>query len=588
MLKVIKAELKKMVSKPGIFILAAFLAVILVLGVFLYRPDVRKYDVEQHSYEMFQFEAAGNDKELADAQLANATKAVNSYFIQEDENKISYYVKMYGEDGNGGLWKRYNETCKDMQVKAKDDNAQQFVDDFLSVLNNINSTITTAVNGSGDLAHLILASQTNYAKYTALYKSIVSSTNADGVFSKEGLTLEEKINKYRTEYQSSFESVIASFKFPTISDSLLKKYTDADTKDTNLNIINKRLDELNAAILKTEEDYNNTPNNEANKKKLDELTAKYINQANLYRNTVNVYYNLVKYELMSNAFSFVNTSERFDLMNLSDQTEYNSDTQLIKYTYLFNNNKTDRDYSNPLAVGSTITDKVTAYDYTFFILKLFSFIIIAYAIMSSCGAIAGEIKDGSMRYYAIRPINRNNILFGKLLAISIMSAIILVFSTIIAMCVGTGVYGWTNLNILTIFNGSHAIVMHPLGMIALFMLSFIIEMLVYSSLAFLLSSLLKSDLLASTLMLLIYLINIILPVFAGGMNSWLAFYPFSHISLFALFGSSIVITGNDMLSTLLKVNVYASTSLIPMLVVTIILIVVPIFFAGRIFKRKEL
>jgi len=77
-------------------------------------------------------------------------------------------------------------------------------------------------------------------------------------------------------------------------------------------------------------------------------------------------------------------------------------------------------------------------------------------------------------------------------------------------------------------------------------------------------------------------------VFAGGMNSWLAFYPFSHISLFALFGSSIVPIGNDMLSSLLKVNIYASTSLIPMIIVTVILIVVPLFLASRMFKRKEL
>ena len=137
MLKVIKAELKKMVSKPGIFILAIFLAVILVLGVFLYHPEVRKYDIDQHSYEIFQFETPGNDKEQADTQLANTTKAVSSYFIQEDDAKISYYVKMYGEDGNGGLWKRYNETCKDMQVKASESNAQDFVDEFLKVLNEI-------------------------------------------------------------------------------------------------------------------------------------------------------------------------------------------------------------------------------------------------------------------------------------------------------------------------------------------------------------------------------------------------------------------------------------------------------------------
>ena len=40
MFKVVSAEIKKMVSKPGIYILAILLAVILILGVFIYRPTI--------------------------------------------------------------------------------------------------------------------------------------------------------------------------------------------------------------------------------------------------------------------------------------------------------------------------------------------------------------------------------------------------------------------------------------------------------------------------------------------------------------------------------------------------------------------
>ncbi|MCQ2556215.1 MAG: hypothetical protein MJ149_02675, partial [Clostridia bacterium] len=38
MSKIISAEIKKQVSRPGIFILAVLLAVILVLGVLIYKP----------------------------------------------------------------------------------------------------------------------------------------------------------------------------------------------------------------------------------------------------------------------------------------------------------------------------------------------------------------------------------------------------------------------------------------------------------------------------------------------------------------------------------------------------------------------
>ena len=42
MFKVISAEFKKIFSKPGIFILAVLLAIILVLGVFLYNPKINE------------------------------------------------------------------------------------------------------------------------------------------------------------------------------------------------------------------------------------------------------------------------------------------------------------------------------------------------------------------------------------------------------------------------------------------------------------------------------------------------------------------------------------------------------------------
>ena len=39
MFNVTKTELKKMVSRPGIYILSVLLAVILVLGIFIYKPN---------------------------------------------------------------------------------------------------------------------------------------------------------------------------------------------------------------------------------------------------------------------------------------------------------------------------------------------------------------------------------------------------------------------------------------------------------------------------------------------------------------------------------------------------------------------
>ncbi len=598
MFNVIRAELKKMVSRPGIYILAAFLAVILVLGVFLYNPDVREVSSIPTTITLQTngfVNNTGYNKSYSDNYVTLATNAVNSYYY----NGQTYYEVMYGEDGNSGLWQEYQNALQEMKIRANTDigetQLENYVNTFVSILNKINDVITSAYTlTTNTIAFPLLTSSTNYSNYLSLYSIIVTrQAGNDSVFGRVNdennyMSFQQRIELFVDSYQSSYEECISNFIFPTISESLYNRYT-SDEEDSYLTIVNARLEEIYNQMLAIEEEYTlSLTNGEYTQTLYNQLQEEYNELANRYYCTALNYYYLVEYELKSNAYTFVSTSQSLDLWGLEDESEYNSNTQLMRYQYLFENDKLESDYANPLAVGSTITDEITAYDYAYFILKLFSFIIIAYAIMSACGAVAGEIKDGTMRYYAIRPIKRGDILFGKLLAIIIMSFIMIVFSAVIAMCVGAGVYGWTNLTILTIFNGTTAMTISPLVMMLLYIASFLIEVIVYTSIAMLLSCLLKSDLLASTIMLLIYLLNIILPVFTGGMNSWLAYYPFSHISLFALFGSSIVSTSSDMLSSLLKVNVYASTGLIPTIVITALLIAVPLLLARFIFNKKEL
>ena len=309
---------------------------------------------------------------------------------------------------------------------------------------------------------------------------------------------------------------------------------------------------------------------------------------NLYINTADTFINLVNYELLSNAFSVVNTNDQLDLMYLTNQSQYNSDSLLIRYTYLFENGKTENDYAHPLTIGVTSNHETNAYDYAYFILKLFSFIIIVYAVMTACHSIAGEIKEGSMRYLAIRPVGRIKLFFGKLFAILLMSIIMILFSAIIALCVGGAVYGFDSLTILTIFNGTTAITMHPIVMLLIYLLSMFLELMVYASIAMLLSCLFKSDLFAVTIMLVLYLLNTLLPVFAGGINSWLAYYPFSHISLYSLFGSSNYALSDNFLNILLGAKVYAGTNIGLTISVTLLFIIIANVLGSILFKKKEL
>ena len=102
------------------------------------------------------------------------------------------------------------------------------------------------------------------------------------------------------------------------------------------------------------------------------------------------------------------------------------------------------------------------------------------------------------------------------------------------------------------------------------------------------SALLKSDLFAVTIMLVLYLLNILLPLFVVGPTSWLGYYPFSHVSLYSLFGSSLYILDNNPFASLLGCKVYTTTNVWLTGGIILALIMISIIVGARIFKRKEL
>ena len=578
MFKVIFAELKKMVSKPGIYVLAILLAIILVLGVFIYNPTVYSTSnitltgsTVMEKYTYFIGEGSGSIKLQADSSITDASNKISSYTIdgktQEEniEDLYDTFVMYY----NNYREAAYNDTPANVITTYRNN--------LVNALNSLNTAITTGVNNSSAGAYTILTTRSNYDRYTSAYESVRT------LFSTNTSNIADICQEYEDSYRNDFTSSIDALIYPTLSEELIRDYT-VNEEGTKLHTELSRLNDINDSIQSIyNEVRDGTKDNESISvmQELEDL-------ANLYMNTASTFTNLVNYELLSNAFSFVNTNDQLDLLYLENETKYNSNTLLIRYDYLFDNNKTENDYAHPLTIGVTSNDEINAYDYAYFILRLFSFIIIVYAIMSACHAIAGEIKEGSMRYFAIRPVNRLTLYFGKFFAIILMSLIMIIFSAIIAVCVGGAVYGFSSASILTIFNSSTAIVIHPIVMLIIYLVSLLLELIVYTSIAMLLSCLFKSDLFAVTLMIVLYLLNTLLPVFVTGANSWLTYYPFSHISLYSLFGSSIYAISNNFLNMLLGAKVYAGTNIGLTITVIVLFVVIINLLATVAFKKKEL
>lgn len=578
--KVIQAELKKTVSKPGIYILAVFLAAIMVLSVFAYKPTTSNENEYQFTgttvLQIYQNDFGnGVDagiKAAADLKVTDAKASLDSYYVDsvDYKQKVSDLQNKFNKSFNEYRECGVNPSVTESYINAK---KADMIANFKAIYNAINQGLDAHNNN----AYPILTTKSNYDKFCEEYNASLK------ILETKTTKIAEICADYVDNYEQKFNTTISNFYFPTVSEQKVENYTKnvSGNKyaqfEASLNSINNDIETIKNEA-QTSADIN------VNESKIAEI-KKLVSRYDAYCDT---YANLIKYDLLSNALSIVKTKDKGNLLYLENVTEIDSNAWLIKYQYLFKNNKTMAEYANPLTIGISSNAETNGYDYAYFTLKLFSFIIIAYAIMAGAHTIAGEIKEGTMRYLAIRPVKRTSILFGKFFAIAIMSTILVVFSGIISVLVGGFIYGFNSATILTVFAGKYAITLHPIAMIVIYLLSLILELLVYLSIALMLSTLIKSDILAVTIIMVIYLINILLPMFSYSSIGWLAYYPFSHISLYSLFGSALFANSSNTFNLLLGAKVYSTTGLFVTIITIALIIALCNIVSSYVFKRKEI
>ena len=591
MFKIISAEIKKMLAKPGIYVLSVLLAIVLIMGIFIYNPvasETNSVALKGSTFLEYYDDFYGNGSTTglkigADTTILTTTNQVLNYrndILTTDSLDLS----------NKPIKEQINTLKSIFDEKYDSFREFQYLDESLKTEDNFEvyqNNLTTSLNN--------LISAVNKGKVLYLQKSYIILTteqnnndfdeicdNLKNLFSTSTYTSADEVcSEFENTYENKFNNILNNFIYPDLSEQEFNQFTETENSKlykTNL-ILNSILTDIEG--LKQQVVENSELNNSIS---LKNDLATLINE---YIGTVNTYKKLVDYTLLDNAFSAISVKQEMDLLGLKDQSQYNTKNLLVRYTYLFDNNKTENDYALPLSIGITSNSKTNAYDYSFFITKVFSFILIVFAVMKASQTISGELKDGTIRYLSIRPINRTKLLFGKFFSIIFMSSILLIFSAVISLIVGGFVFGFETSIILSIFNGTTAIVLHPIVMLLISLFSILLEILVYTSLAILLSCIVKSDLFSLTLMLVVYLLNILFPLFVGA-NSWLNFYPFSHISLYSMFGSSIYQSTDNIINSMFATHIFGTTNMVVTSVVTVLLIALPLLLANYIFKKKEL
>ena len=570
--KVIGFELKKLVSRIGIYILVVLLAGVLVAGIFMYKPKENTpltYSLVGETVSDMYANFNNNLKPDAIASVEQIAENASTY-MSSSTNYVKYNNPKQVED----VWEAFDNYCllynesnaTDMEYATLLVGIRQSLQNLVDVLDN------TLFNAQPMKDYYILTTNKNYQ---ALQSNI---TKTEANFNSNATR--EYINRvYFNELRTPLYECLQQLIYPNLEKTAIK-YTN---EGTYYSLTSSRMEEI---ALKMQTEYQKVvdePSLENDKTIKNTLNV----LLNRYMACVDTFANLYSSSMYVNALNSTNNkSIRADMYGYKDISFYEQEEKQIKYQYFIENNVTASNFASALSVTHTSSGKINAYDFTFFVMSLFAVVVILFAIYLSAHTISGEINNNTMRLTAIRPIKRSSLFFGKYFAILIMCLILLLFGTITSLLVGGILYGFESANILMIINTQFVFIAHPLLVIAIFVLSLLFTIMVYSAFTIMLSTMFKSDLLAMLVGVVLYASSMILPLFFG-MSSWLRFYPFTNINLFSYFGTT-KLTSDTVLAKLFNTIVYQGMSLWISIIYVLGITTLLLLIGKQIFKKREL
>lgn len=573
MTKVIGFELKKLISRIGIYILVVLMAGVLVSGVFMYKPTERSIDTKalfgDTVSEMYN-DFNNNLKQGYIDDVNNVAINANTYI-----STSSSYMKYNSKAEIDKLFNDFDSYCL-LYSETSTATAPDYPTLLVAIRENLTKLRTALDAGlkpcNDNTGYYILTTKQNYTNlYTIINKIDINFASPYN----HSLAGEKYVNEYREVLYNCLQMLV----YPNLS-STAQKYAVGGSYYT---LTQSRMDEI---AFKMEQEYQKValePTLELDNTIKQELNALF----NRYVNCADVFVKAYDSAICVQALGTINSkTDRSNLFGYGDVSIYRQEELASQYQYYIEHNASPSDFANSLSVSHTSNGKINAYDFTFFIMSIFTILVVLFAIYLSSHTISGEINNNTMRFTAIRPIKRSSIFLGKYFAILIMSFILLAFGTITSLCVGGILYGINSSNILMVVNGGTVIVAHPAVVIGIFMLSNFLILALYSALTMLFSAMFKSDLLAMIISVAFYAVNLILPLFFG-QASWLRFYPFVNINLFAYF-SSTRIASDSVLSQLFNSVVYNGMNIWISLVYIFGITALLVLIGKLIFRKREL
>ncbi len=550
MLKLIKAELKKILLRPGVFIMTGILVLVLVFSYGIFRPTDRQSS-----------KVSINDTTVS--KVASTFFTTNAYYSKQDS--LSYIDEAKGIIN---LYRNESEAIINIQSAVARVNSEMkiFISNVKMLEANSSGISTNSVRIMRDnLLERVTALSDTYTQYNielaenSYPRILIKTTDHDLIsqrlakiqkilnveiiagsvnsFSIMKTGLEEfNISVSQTEYKLDITPIFERIVSIEIEEEKLNSL-----QETYVNVAEARLVTLEEAINTFVTD-NTTGDNATNndllskRNELNELISKYYN-------TCYQVYEIINSRVLHLISASYTESEFTEFYRFGDYNRYEYNQIQVKQDYLFTNSQFDYEYANALSFGQSSNFEPNAYDFMYYTLEIFSFIIIIYCVVLGSNMIAGEQANGTLKLLAIRPYTRNKLLASKIIATMFFMIIFTALSAIITFIAGAAIYGTSSLPMLAVFNAETAFITTPLVMIAIYLLSLILRIFVYISIAFAISTIFKSHVGATTISILSYFVTLLFAFFLAAKPIF-KYIPLNNIDFFKYLGGGTFISSS--------------------------------------------
>ena len=182
-------------------------------------------------------------------------------------------------------------------------------------------------------------------------------------------------------------------------------------------------------------------------------------------------------------------------------------------------------------------------------------VVTLFVIIIAGGIVASEFTWGTIKLLMIRPISRSNILFSKYVTVLIFSFIFycILFST--SFIVGLIGFGFSNVPELLYMNGT-VHVLHPFLSILLKIFLSIFPVIMFATIAFMISTVFRNNSLAIGLSLFLLFTGTQITQLVGTKYEWAKFSPFANIDFNAYFHTFPIVEGTTLLFSIIMFIIY--------------------------------